>query len=431
MTDAFDLFVIGGGPGGYTCAARAVELGFSVALAEADQLGGVCLNRGCIPTKGLLDAPHPDGIGARVADNARTIERLRRGVGHLLRKVTVFEAAARLAGPGRVAVDGHGEVTAGKVVIATGSTPRGLDLLPFDGTRVLSSDHAVALKQLPGDVVVIGAGAVGCEFADLLSAYGARVTLVEAAGALLPTEDPWLSEHLTRAFGRRGIRMHTNTTVEAAEVAGSGVSLTLSGDGQELQADVVLVAVGRTPLTDGLGLDTVGLSLEAAGHIGVDVHGQSAVDGVYAIGDVVGPPLLAHKAAAQGRIAAEHAAGRAVNPPGPVPTCVYTHPQIASVGKGPGVGLVTGEARFSANGLAVVRSEAEGAVRLVAETASGRLVGAQLAGPEVTEMVGFLGVMVGAGVTVQQLAGAVFPHPTCAETVSEAADRLLARLPSS
>jgi len=431
VTEPFDLAVVGAGPGGYVCAARAVELGLRVAVMEPAELGGVCLNRGCIPTKGLLDGPDPDGIGARVRRNAEAIARLRRGVAHLLKGATVLAGRARLTGTGRLEVEGHGTVAARRVVLATGSRPRALAELPFDGARVISSDEAVALERVPGRVAVIGAGAVGCEFADVLAAYGADVTLVEAAERLLPAEDPWAAKLLARAFDARGIAVRTATRVAAAETGPEGVRLTLAGvKGTEAAAcDLVLVAVGRQANVEGLGLERVGLEV-VDGIVPVDGAGRTAVPGVFAIGDLTGPPLLAHRASAQGRAAAEAAAGREPEPvaPGRIPACVYTHPQIATVGARPEAGDVVGEAFFRANGLGVVTGRTEGGVRLVAEADGGRLKGAQLVGAGVTEQVGLLGVAVAAGLTVRDLARGVFPHPTLSESVHEAAEAALKRL---
>jgi dihydrolipoamide dehydrogenase len=430
--EPFDLLVIGAGPGGYVCAAHAAGLGLRVAVAEAGELGGVCVNVGCIPTKGLLEPPDPAGIGARVAKNTDAVARLKRGVAHLLKGATVLPGRARLAGRGHVEVEGHGTVAARHVVIATGSRPRALAALPLDGTRVLSSDGAVALARVPGRVAVIGAGAVGCEFADLLAAYGARVTLVEAAERILPGEDGWLAKHLGRAFDARGIEVRAGTRIGAADASGDGLHISLEGTGAgDLDCDAALVAVGRVPNVADLGLETVALK-PVDGAIRVDGLCGTGVDGVLAIGDVTGPPLLAHRASAQGRIAAEVAAGRS---PAPlrddlVPACVYTHPQLASVGAAadPAAGDVTGEAFFRANGLGVVTGRTDGGVRLVAEAGTGRLKGAFLAGAEVTEMVGLLATAMAAGLTVGDLAAGIFPHPTLAETVHEAAEAAVRKL---
>lgn len=424
----FDLFVIGGGPGGYSCAARAAALGLRVALAENAALGGTCLNVGCIPTKGHLQPPHPDGMGARTEENQKAVERLQKGVERVLTGVTVLNGRARLTGHGNVTVDGHGEYTATHIVIATGSRPVELPMLPFDGKRVLSSDHAVAAGAVPASIAIIGAGAVGCEFADIYAAHGAQVTVIEQEKNLLPEMDPWLATHLLRAFKKKGIAVQTGATVTAAQINLNDVQLTVSG--AQATFDQVLVAAGRVPLVDDLGLDTVGIATPE-GHINVDslcrVHGADEGN-LWAVGDVTGPPLLAHRAAVQGRVAAEALADKAPLPVNarPMPFCVYTHPQIASVGREfeEDAGLTCGEASFLPNGLAVVTGRAEGAVRLVADASSGKLVGAQLAGPEVTELAGLLGVMILSGVTVGQVRDAVFPHPTLSEVVWEAAGEM-------
>jgi dihydrolipoamide dehydrogenase len=433
VADPFDLAIIGGGPGGYVCAARAAELGLKVAVAEAAELGGICLNLGCIPTKGLLEPPDPAGMGARVRRNTEAVERLRRGVAHLLKGTTVLTGRARLAGAGRVEVAGHGEVRARRVVLAPGSRPRPLEGLPFDGERVISSDQAVALEAAPERVAVIGAGAVGCEFADVFAAYGAQVTLVEAAVRLLPAEDPWLARLLDRAFKARKISLATASRVTAAQTGPDGVALTVEGPGgaTEVTCDRVLVAIGRQANLEGLGLETVGLE-PVNGAIPVDGLGRTAVAGVFAIGDVTGPPQLAHRASRQGWIVAEAAAGHEPEPldEALVPSCIYTHPQLASVGSPPdeAAGDVAGEAYFRANGLGVVTGRTDGGVRLVAEGGTGRLKGAQLAGSGVTELVGLLSTCLGAGLTLKDVARGVFPHPTLSETVHEAAEAALRRL---
>lgn len=433
MPERFDLVVIGGGSGGYTCAARAAELGLKVALAEAGDLGGACLHRGCIPTKGLLQPPDPDGIGARIAKNREAIDALQRGVVHMLKGVTVVPGRAQLAGPAHVEVADHGTLEAGRIVLATGSRPRPLGALPFDGDRVFSSDDAVLREDLPARLVVVGGGIVGCEMADVYAAYGAQVAIMEEAEHVLPAEDPFLVRLLTRAFAQRRIAISAGTHVAAAERQGSHLRLTLVGpEGPEgLVCDHILVAIGRTPNVEDLGLETVGIALKN-GAIPVDGLGHTSAPGVFAVGDVTGPPLLAHRATRQGRIAAEVAAGKS---PAPlenrlIPSCIYTHPQLASVGlpADPEAGDVTGEAYFRANGLGVVTGRTEGGVRLVAEAGTGRLKGAFMVGAQVTEFAGAMSVALAAGLTLEQLAAGVFPHPTLSETLHDAVEAALRRL---
>jgi len=414
VADFFDVLVIGAGPGGYPCAHRALQRGLKkVAVVEMAAPGGVCLNTGCIPTKGFLFGPSPaGGLEERVRANAAAIGRLQKGVEFLLKGVTRFSARARLAGPGRVEIGGHGVVTARHIVLATGSRPRPLARLPFDGTRVLSSDHAVALPSAPASIAIIGAGAVGCEFAEVFSRYGSRVTLIEARDRIVPEMDPWLSRHLERALKKRGVDVQVGATADPAT----------------LDVGAILVAVGRQANVEELGLETVGLSTPE-GFVRVDGHGRTGVDGVWAVGDVTGPPQLAHRATRQGGIVADCIAGgpsalpSALNPLS-IPACVYTHPQLAQVGRVTGDDLKMGEAFFRANGYAVVTDRTDGGVRLFAEAEGGRLTGALLAGPEVAEMVGLINALIGAGATAGQLADTVFPHPTLAEVVREAAEAL-------
>lgn len=432
MPERFDLAVIGGGSGGYACAARAVELGLKVALAESGDLGGACLHRGCIPTKGLLQAPEPDGIAVRIAKNREAIAAIQRGVVHLLKGVTVIPGRARLAGPAHVDIAGHGTLEAGRIVIATGSRPRPLGALPFDGERVFSSDDAVLRASVPERLVVVGGGIVGAEMADVYAAYGGHVAIMEESERLLPMEDPWLVRHLMRSFAQRRIAVSAGTHVAAAERQGTGLRLTLVGpEGPEgLVCEHVLVAIGRAPNTEDLGVETVGIALRN-GVIPVDGLGRTGAPGVFAVGDVTGPPLLAHRATRQGRIAAEVAAGRSPKPldPRTVPSCIYTHPQLASVGlpADPGAGDVTGEGYFRANGLGVVTGHTEGGVRLVAEAGTGRLKGAFMVGAQVTELAGAMSVALAAGLTLEQLAQGVFPHPTLSETVHDAVEAALRR----
>jgi dihydrolipoamide dehydrogenase len=433
MPERFDLAVIGGGSGGYACAARAADLGLKVALAESGDLGGACLHRGCIPTKGLLQPPDPAGIGARIAKNKVAVEALQRGVAHLLKGVTVIPGRARLAGPAHVDVQGHGTLEAGHVVIATGSRPRPLGALPFDGDKVFSSDDAVLRENVPERLVVVGGGIVGCEMADVYAAYGARVAIMEEAKHILPAEDPFLVRLLTRAFAQRRIAVSADTHVAAAERDGGRLRLTLVGpEGPEgLVCEHVLVAIGRVPNVEDLGLESVDIPLRN-GAIPVDGLGRTAAPGVFAVGDVTGPPLLAHRATRQGRIAAEVAAGKSPTPLETrlVPSCIYTHPQLASVGLAadPAKGDVTGEAYFRANGLGVVTGQTEGGVRVVAEAGAGRLKGAFMVGPQVTEMAGAMSVALAAGLTLEQMAAGVFPHPTLSETVHDAVEAALRRL---
>jgi len=405
VADSFDVLVIGAGPGGYMCAHRALQNGLSVAVADNGPSGGVCLNAGCIPTKGFLfGPPQAGGLGERVRQNAAAIGRLQKGVDFLLKGATRLDGRARLVGPGVVDVGGA-EIRGRNVVIATGSRPRPLPGLPFDGVRVLSSDHTVVLEAAPESIAIIGAGAVGCEFAEVFSNYGSRVTLIEARDRLVPEMDPWLSKQLERAFKKRGMIVQTGVAVDPSELDGP-----------------VLVAIGRQANVEGLGLETVGLTTPN-GFIQVDGHGATGVAGVWAIGDVTGPPQLAHRASRQGEIAADCMAGKspASLDPLAIPACVYTHPQLAQVGRVTGDDLILGEAFFRANGYAVVTDRTDGGVRLFAESATGKLTGALLAGPEVAEMVGLINVLIAAGVTMAQARETVFPHPTLAEVVWEAA----------
>ena len=418
----FDLIILGAGPGGYTCAHRALALGLTVAVVDPGPPGGVCLNHGCIPTKGLLNGPHPDGFSHRVAENAAAIARLRRGVESFMKGATRITGAGRLTGPGSVHVDGHGPITAEHIVIATGSKPVALPKLPFDGTSVLSSDHALGLERAPETLAIVGAGAVGLEFADIFHAYGTRVTVIEAKDRLLPEMDPWFAKHVGRAFKQKGIAVRTGAKVIGAHGGEGSAMLKVSGaDGDDiLETAAVLVAIGRRPDPSDLGLETVGVDAPG-GIIPVAENCRTAAPGVWAIGDATGPPQLAHRAMAMGEIVAEAIAGRNPLPLAAqrIPYCVYIHPQAAAVGRGPEEGMKTSEATFQGDGLAVVTGHTEGGVRLIAD--AGRIVGAQMVGHGVTEWAGLLDALIDAGVTADALGNAIFPHPTMSETVRRAA----------
>src|SRR5690242_5161519 len=350
-SDDFDLVILGAGSGGYACALRAAELGLSVALVEKEKLGGTCLHVGCIPTKALLHA-------AEVADAAReaeqfgvkatldgidmagvhaykdgVVERLFKGLTGLIkgRGITVIEGEGRMAGPRQVTV---GDTTyAGKhLVLASGSYSRSLPGLEIDGRRVLTSEHALRLDRVPGSVIVLGGGVIGCEFASVWASFGAEVTIVEALPRLVPVEDEASSKALERAFRKRKIQMRTGTPFQSVKVTDEGVAMTVEG-GDVIEADLLLVAVGRGPATDGLGYDEQGVSMDR-GFVLADERCRTNLDGVYAVGDIVPGLQLAHRGFQQGIFVAEDIAGldpRPVDDAG-IPRVTYSHPEIASVG---------------------------------------------------------------------------------------------------
>ncbi len=456
MEGKADLVIVGGGPAGYVAALRAAQLGARAVLVESGDVGGTCLNRGCIPTKALLAVAHTvetlrqaQRLGVRVdgwsldlaavrRHRDRAVRTLRSGVEALLRAagVEVIAGVGRLAGPGRVEVyDRPAEaipashpaaVLEGRnILLAPGSLPAALPSLPAE--RLWDSDAALALEAVPERLVVIGGGPVGVEFADLYAALGSRVSVVEALPRLLPRQDAELGEGLARALERRGIRVHAGTRVTALEgEAGSGFRLALEGEGAPpaLEADAVLVAVGRRPNVAGLGLESIGLP---AGWVAVDGSMRTAVPGLFAAGDVTGQHLLAHAAAAQGVAAVETTLGRQ-----PrlrldlVPACVFTWPEVASVGLGEeaarsqGREVVVGRFPFSANGRATAEGEREGFVKVVAEAGTGRLLGVHVLGPAASTLVHEAALAIAAGFGLGDIDRVIHAHPTFSEALSEA-----------
>ncbi|MBI4014224.1 MAG: dihydrolipoyl dehydrogenase [Candidatus Rokubacteria bacterium] len=453
-SERFDVVVVGSGPGGYVGAIRAAQLGLRAAVVEADRPGGICLNWGCIPTKALLRNAevlqlfHRAGDFGVSFDNLRAdyaaayrrsrqvSERMSKGVEFLFRKnkITLVPGRGELAGPGAVRVhQAQGEprtLEARTVVVATGAEPKSLPGVAIDGSRVISSDHALRLERLPASIVVIGAGAVGVEFADVFAAYGTRVTVVEALPRLLPLEDEEISRLLARSFAKRKIEVRTGAKVQAVQTTGDGVAVEIEHEGkaERLTAAQLLMAVGRGAKSQGLGLEAVGVAMER-GFVKVTAHMESSVPGVYAIGDVAGPPLLAHKASAEGIVAAETLAGRATHGVDyeAVPSCTYCHPQVASLGltearaRERGLAVRVGKYPFTANGKAQALAEPEGLVKIVAAADTGEILGVHILGAEATELIAEFGLGKTLEATVEEIGHTIHAHPTMAEAVMEAA----------
>jgi dihydrolipoyl dehydrogenase len=445
-SERFDAVVVGSGPGGYVAAIRAAQLGQRVAVVEADRPGGICLNWGCIPTKALLRNAevlqlfHRAGEFGVTVDNLRAdygvayarsrqvADRMSKGVEFLFRKnkITFVPGRGTLAGPGAVRVQapdgGSRTIEARAVMLATG--------VALDKTRVISSDEALRLEQLPPSVVVIGAGAVGVEFADVFAAYGVQVTIVEALPRVLPIEDEEISKLLARALARRKIDVRAGAKVHAVRVGRDGVSVEIEQEGQaaRVEAAVVLMAVGRGANTEALGLDALGVAMER-GFVKVSPRMETSVPGVYAIGDLAGPPLLAHKASAEGVVAAEALAGHAGRPVdyGTIPSCTYCHPQVASLGlteaqaRADGRAVKVGKYMFLANGKAQALGEPEGLVKIVAAGDTGEILGVHILGAEATELIAELTLGKTLETTVEEVGHTVHAHPTMAEAVMEAA----------
>ena len=448
-THKFDVVVVGTGPGGYVCAIRCAQLGLSVATVEDDRPGGVCLNWGCIPTKALLRNADVVSLVGRAAEfgvtvtgvqadygaafqrSRRVADRMAKGVEFLFRKnkITLFPGRGTLASKGVVEVTGadgaRNTLEARAVVLATGSEPRSLPGVTIDETRVLSSTGALRNERAPRSLAIIGAGAVGVEFADVYAAYGVAVTLLEALPRVVPLEDAEVGALLARTFARRGITVRTGVKVTAVKTDGPGV--TVETDGDKVSVEQVLMAVGRGARVGGLGLEALGVTLER-GFVKVSPSMETSVPGVYAIGDMAGPPLLAHKASAEGVVTAETIAGKRPRPVdyGNVPSCTYCRPQIASIGlteeraRAGGRGVSVGKFPFTANGKAVALGETEGFVKVVADESTGEILGAHIIGPEATEMIHEFAVGRTLEATLEEMIHTVHAHPTLSEAALEA-----------
>jgi dihydrolipoamide dehydrogenase len=457
-TNIYDIIVIGGGPGGYVAAIRAAQLGQKVAVVEREALGGVCLNWGCIPTKALLRnaeiANILTGEGrdygfnfdnlkldyATAQKRSRQVsDRLVKGVGFLFRKngVTHVQGTAALAGPRQVKVAPSGQVLDGKnIIIATGARPRALPGMKIDGQKIITSREALELTAAPKRVVIVGAGAIGMEFAYVFRAYGADVTVIEMLPHVLPLEDDETAADAAKAFKKLGIKALVNTRTEGVEATSDGVTVRVkdqaSGQEQAITTDVVLVAIGVAPNSEGIGLEAAGVQTDKRGFIVVDEYLRTNVPGVYAIGDVTGKLLLAHVASAQGIVAAEHIAGHETRPLRDadytfMPRCTYCKPQVASLGfteaqaRERGYEIKVGKFPFIANGKALGLNEREGFVKIIADAKYGEILGAHLVGPEVTELLPELALAHTWELTSEEIARTVHAHPTLSEAIMEAA----------
>jgi dihydrolipoamide dehydrogenase len=452
----FDVIVIGGGPGGYVCAIRASQLGLTAAVVEKDRLGGVCVNIGCIPTKALLHAAatvtslkHAADLGITTGEiktdygvamkrSRRVAEQNSKGAEFLMKKhkIEVFRGTGTLKPGKKVAVKTEKEtveLTATKaIVIATGSRPKDIPPigLVFNGKTIFSSTEALLLEAAPKKMAIVGAGAVGCEFADVFNAFGTEVTLIEALPRLLPVEDAEMSEVLAKAYKKRGIKAHVGAKIQKAEAKAGGVTLTFEAGGktETLDVDCVLVAAGRAANVENLGLEAVGVKVEK-GFIKINEKLETSVPGYYAIGDVAGPPLLAHKGSREGIIAAENIAGHKTQPIdySGVPGATYCHPEVASVGyteekcKELGLEYAVGRFPFSANGRARTAGETDGLVKIIRGKKHGEILGAHIVGAHATELIHELAVARANEFTVEEVELAIHAHPTLAEAVGEAA----------
>lgn len=460
MADEFDVVVIGAGPGGYVAAIRAAQLGMKAACVEADKLGGVCNNVGCIPTKALLEsAMYAQRVndladfGIQVGDVTldlgaagqrakKVADQGAKGVGYLFKKngIEAVSGWARLAGNGRVVVqgdDGERTLQARNIIIATGSRPKSLPMLKIDGDRIWSSDHAVFPDQAPASLAVIGAGAVGMEFADVYASFGTEVTVIEALERVLPNEDKASSDAVAKAFKKRGIDVLVGARLEKADVGERGIKLELkAGDGEAktLEVERALVAVGRAAIVEDIGLDAVGVKVEN-GFIEIDEKMRTSADGVYAIGDVAKPPLLAHKASHEGVAAVEHIAGdpHAGVDYDNIPNVTYCHPEVASVGlteeaaRERGADVEVGTFPWTANGRARTAGESEGFVKVIRDKRYAEVLGAHIVGPHASELIAEFVLGRELETTAEEIDRAIHPHPTLSEALAEAALGALGR----
>ncbi|MFO1127319.1 MAG: dihydrolipoyl dehydrogenase [Rhodospirillales bacterium] len=459
---AFDLIVIGSGPGGYVAAIRAAQLKMKTAVVEEKYLGGICLNWGCIPTKALLrtaevfeNIKHAASFGLSVGevsfDIGKVVERSRgvagqlsKGVAFLLKKnnVTVIDGRGRLNGPGKVAVSKDGkpvaDLTAKHIILATGARPRQLPGLEPDGKLVWTYFEAMVPKTLPKSLLVIGSGAIGIEFASFFRSLGSEVTVVEILDRILPVEDAEISDFARKSFEKQGIKVLTSAAVKALQKGDNSVTVTIGmKDGKDTQVTVerVLSAVGITGNTENIGLEGTKVKVDR-GHIVIDQWCRTGEPGVYAIGDVCGPPWLAHKASHEGVICVEKIAGlEGVHPldVSNIPGCTYSRPQVASVGmteqaaKAAGRDVRVGRFPFIGNGKAIALGEPEGLVKTVFDKKTGELLGAHMIGAEVTELIQGYGVARSLETTEEDLVHAIFPHPTLSEMMHESVLSALGR----
>ena len=450
---SFDMAVIGSGPGGYVAAIRATQLGFKTCVIEREALGGICLNWGCIPTKALLrtselfeNIKHAENFGISINEVTFDIEKiversrgvakqLSGGVAYLMKKnkIEVIEGEARLLEPRQIAVRsdaGETRIEAKNVIIATGARARMLPGLEPDGERIWTYREAMVPKVMPTSLLVVGSGAIGIEFASFYQALGAEVTVVELMDRVLPVEDEEISKLAHKAFSKQGMTILTGAQVEKLEPGAEAVNATIKGsDGtlQTLDVDRVILAIGITGNIEGLGLEALGVKTDR-GHIVIDEWCSTGVDGLYAIGDVVGPPWLAHKASHEGVLCVERIAGiENLHPLDTlrIPGCTYCRPQIASVGlteaaaREAGRAVKVGRFPFQANGKAIALGEPEGLVKTVFDAATGELLGAHMIGAEVTELIQGFAVAKTLETTEAELIESVFPHPTLSEMMHE------------
>jgi dihydrolipoamide dehydrogenase len=453
VPNTFDVVILGGGPAGYVCAIRAAQLGFKVALIERDKLGGVCVNIGCIPSKALLHSAYVAhlvrhdakrlgvnvgdvtlDLGAAVKHSRQVSEQNSKGVEFLMKKhkVTVVRGTGKLGPDRTVSVNGD-TVRAGKaLVIATGTRVKGLPQigLEINKTTVISSDEALFLEKAPASLAIVGAGAVGCEFADIFNAFGTAVTLIEALPRILPNEDAEASEAVTKSFRKRKMTVLTGASIKGVKVTAKQVTFDVESGGEKhgVAVEKVLMAAGRALNSQDLGLEAAGVKLDDRGFIKVDAQLRTTAEGVYAIGDIAGPPMLAHKGSREGVFVAELAAGKKPHPIryDNVPSVTYCHPEVASIGltedqcKERKLEYVVGRFPLSANGRARAALETDGFVKIIRDKRYGEILGAHIVAAHASELIHELAVARENEYTVEEIDLAIHAHPTLSEAVAEA-----------
>lgn len=453
MAKTFDVIVLGGGPAGYVCAIRAAQLGLKTAVVERDKLGGVCVNIGCIPSKALL---HSAWVASLVTHDAKTLgitaenvtldfgaaikhsrkvsDQNSKGVGFLMKKhkIEVLADEGSLLAGNKVKVGKEIYSASKAVVIATGSRVKGLPQagLELNKRTVISSDEALFLAEAPKTLAIVGAGAVGCEFADIFNAFGTDVTLIEVLPRILPLEDAESSKAIAKVFKKRKITVMAGATVKNAKVGQKEVTLTIeaSGKTETLAVETVLMAAGRALNTEGIGLEQAGVKLDDRGFVKVDEHLRTTAADIYCIGDVAGPPMLAHKGSREGVYVAERIAGKTPHPIkyDNIPNVTYCHPEVASIGlteeqcKERKLEYVVGRFPLSANGRARAALETDGFVKIIRDTKYGEILGAHIVASHASELIHELAVARENEYTVEEVDLAVHAHPTLSEAVAEA-----------
>lgn len=452
----FDLTIIGGGPGGYVAAIKASQLGLKTCLIEKDKVGGTCLHRGCIPTKSLLYSAYlyhlckrSQEFGIRLGGididfqqfhrrKEAVVRRLHNGVKYLLKKnrVEVIEAEGRFTTHGKVLLNRDerdiGEVIAKNIILATGSVPVMPSWVSFDRKIILTSDDILQMENIPSSLIIAGGGDIGMEFGYLYNTIGASVTIIEMKDSILPFEDKEISDTLTKIFVKKGMKIMTDTSVENVTSEGDGVKVEIrdkDGRKDRIGAEKILVALGRRPVTENIGLESLGIELER-GFIKVNERLETSRQGIFAIGDLVGPPLLAHKASQEGIIAILNIAGKKAPSLNPdiVPRVNYSHPQVANIGltseeaEKKGYDVKVAKFPFSANSKSVISGDDEaGFAKIIADSKYGEILGIHMIGPDVSELIGGLSLAMSLETTALDISNAIFPHPTLSEVIKEVA----------